>query len=319
MNAPAISVIICTHNPRADYLRRTLDALRAQTLPTDQWELLLVDNASKEPLAGVWDLSWHPLARHIREETLGLTPARLRGIRESRAGLIVFVDDDNVLAPDYLEAAGDLFRRLPSLGVASGRILPEYETPPPAWFSPYESWIAVRRIEKSAWSNFYDPQSEPCGAGMCLLRTVALAYADKVCGQDGQQLLGRKGASLLSGEDVIISKQALVLGYAMGQFVELKALHLIPGRRVSEKYLFSIYCHIQASGRLISWLEHPEHRPLGLPNWRVWLKAAIRLVKGGQVNRRLVIEEFRALSIARKTARELSPDLSGLRPATLKR
>ena len=67
-----ISVVICTHNPRPDYLRRTLDALKTQTLPQEQWELLLVDNASEKALTGVWDLSWHPRARHIRENELGL-------------------------------------------------------------------------------------------------------------------------------------------------------------------------------------------------------------------------------------------------------
>ena len=72
-----ISVVICSHNPREDYLRRVLAALKAQTLPKEQWELLLIDNASKEPLAGRW-VFWHPYARIIRENQLGLTPARLR-------------------------------------------------------------------------------------------------------------------------------------------------------------------------------------------------------------------------------------------------
>src|SRR6266487_2314818 len=98
-----ISVIICTHNPRPDYLLRVLDALKAQTLPTEQFELLLIDNASTEPLASTWDLSWHPCSRIIRENDVGLTSARLRGIRESLASMLIFVDDDNVLAKDYLK------------------------------------------------------------------------------------------------------------------------------------------------------------------------------------------------------------------------
>jgi glycosyltransferase involved in cell wall biosynthesis len=77
-----LSVIICTHNPRHDYLRPVLDGLGRQTLPLNQWELLLVDNASKENLAERFDLSWHPHAHQIREHELGLTPARLRGIGE---------------------------------------------------------------------------------------------------------------------------------------------------------------------------------------------------------------------------------------------
>ena len=145
-------------NPRPDYLRRTLDALKLQALPPEKWELLLIDNASEKPLVNIWDMSWHSRARHIRENELGLTPARLRGIRESTSELLVLVDDDNVLSSDYLFNAAALFDSRPDLGVASGRSCSEYETPPPAWFRPYESWIAVRRIEQSFWSNFFDPR-----------------------------------------------------------------------------------------------------------------------------------------------------------------
>ncbi|HTB63408.1 MAG TPA: glycosyltransferase family A protein, partial [Opitutales bacterium] len=90
-----ISVLVCTHNPRADFMQRTLAALRAQTLLPYQWELIVIDNASQWPVAREFDFSWHPHARVVVESTLGLTPARLRAIREATAELLVFVDDDN--------------------------------------------------------------------------------------------------------------------------------------------------------------------------------------------------------------------------------
>ena len=46
-----LSVIICTHNPRVDYLYSVLNALQQQTLSHDQWELILVDNASQDVLS----------------------------------------------------------------------------------------------------------------------------------------------------------------------------------------------------------------------------------------------------------------------------
>lgn len=49
-------------------------------------QLLLIDNASKATLASTWDLSWHPRARQIREEELGLTRARLPGPTARRGG-----------------------------------------------------------------------------------------------------------------------------------------------------------------------------------------------------------------------------------------
>jgi hypothetical protein len=67
-----------------------------------EWELLLIDNASQNPLEDLVDLSWHPTARILREIEPGLTPARLRAIAEVESELIIFVDDDNVLSPSYL-------------------------------------------------------------------------------------------------------------------------------------------------------------------------------------------------------------------------
>ena len=36
------SIIICSHNPQPDYLRRTLSALEQQTLARELWELLMI-------------------------------------------------------------------------------------------------------------------------------------------------------------------------------------------------------------------------------------------------------------------------------------
>ena len=144
MNA-TISVILCTHNPRGHYLRRTLDSLRAQTLPQERWEFLLVDNASEASLAGEWDLAWHPGARHVREEELGLIAARLRGIREASGELLVFVDDDNVVSPDYLQKAQEIGANYPFLGVfGAGALNPEFEATPDQELVPHLGLLALR-------------------------------------------------------------------------------------------------------------------------------------------------------------------------------
>src|SRR5215469_3434736 len=122
------SVVICTHNPRPDYFARVLDGLRNQTLPLHKWELLIVDNVSQVPLASRWDISWHPSARHILENQLGLSRARRRGIREASADLIIFVDDDNVLDETYLAEAIKIKQDWPSLGAwGSGSIVGDLE------------------------------------------------------------------------------------------------------------------------------------------------------------------------------------------------
>ena len=111
-----LSLIICTHNPRSEYLNRVLTSLKLQALPRSQWELILIDNASNIVLASEIDLSWHSYGRHVREEKLGLTNARLRAFKEASAEILVFVDDDNVLNPDYLQNTVEILEQHPNLG-----------------------------------------------------------------------------------------------------------------------------------------------------------------------------------------------------------
>src|SRR6266516_3929088 len=96
---PSISVLISTHNPNMALFQRTLRAVAMQTLDESQWELLVIDNASDKPV----NIDENPRGRKIREERLGKTYGLLAGIRESQSGILVVVDDDNELAPDYLE------------------------------------------------------------------------------------------------------------------------------------------------------------------------------------------------------------------------
>ena len=67
-----LTVAVCTHNPKPAVLARTLAALRAQSLPTAYWELLLVDNDSTNGAPAAADLAWHPHARRLHEPVLGI-------------------------------------------------------------------------------------------------------------------------------------------------------------------------------------------------------------------------------------------------------
>ena len=237
-----LSVVICTHNPREDYLRRVLDALKSQTLPKEQWELLVVDNASKPPLSGTLDLSWHAQSRVVSEPELGILPGRVRGLKESRAPLILFVDDDNVLAPDYLEQALAIGKTHPFLGVWGGSIRPEFETPPPPWIDSVRCLLAWVEVPEDQWSNWkFNWETLPPTAGMCLRRAVADAFIGLVESDPRRQLLGRRGKTgLTNGEDTDLALTACDIGLGTGQFTRLKMTHLIPASRMDEDYLIRL-------------------------------------------------------------------------------
>lgn len=239
-----ISVIVCAHNPRPDCLHRTLSSLKKQTLRPDLWELLVVDNASDKWLSDTYSLSWHKRAMHVREENLGLTLARLRGIADSDGDLLVFVDDDNVLAPRFLEVAKDIYGRHPYLGAfGAGGIEPEFEVQPPPEIRPRLNLLALRNVAEVRWSNnVKDVESIPWGAGLCVRRQVAESYGVLIdgLGFEVTAVLGRRGQQLFSGEDDIFSWVAASVGCGFGVFPQLRLTHLISAGRLSRRYFLRL-------------------------------------------------------------------------------
>jgi hypothetical protein len=262
-----ISVVVCTHNPRDDYLGRTVAGLRAQTLALAGWELVVIDNASQAPLAGRLDLSWHPNARIVREDTLGLTPARLRGIREAGGDLLVFVDDDNVLDDDYLEMAKAIADTRPFLGSWSGQCRPGFEVQPPEWTRRYWGNLVIREFDQDVWSNLPRLSATmPCGAGLCVRREVAQHYLN--VHQDGERAFqfDRTGGSLVSGGDNDLAACACRLGLGVGLVAALKLQHLMGPERFTVDYLSRLAEGIQFSSTLLDaqWGLAPHGRhPLG--------------------------------------------------------
>ncbi|MGP0094507.1 MAG: glycosyltransferase [Xanthobacteraceae bacterium] len=244
--------MICSHNPRQDYLGRALKALSHQTLPVSQWELILVDNASGSPLERAWDITWHPQGGHIREEQIGLTYARLAGIRQSRGGLIIFVDDDNVLDPSYVESACSIAKRFPQIGAFGGSLVGEFETPIPEWTQPYLEGLCIRQIARERWANDYSwSDAVPYGAGMCVRRAVAHRYCQELETADLRRKLGRSGARLNSAEDLDLAWTAIDLGLGTGRFPELKVVHLIPTERLTEEYIVRLYAGFAYSNTIL--------------------------------------------------------------------
>ena len=247
-----ISVITCSHNPRPDYLRQVLDALQNQTLDKRRWEYLLVDNASDEPLESRVDLSWQPNARHVREEKLGLTHARLRGIRESTGEILVFVDDDNVLDADYLEQVMTVSDNHPRIGAWGGQRRPVFEEQPPEWTKRHRSHLALSEFDHDSWSNqSHLSETMPNGAGLCVRKPVADYYRELHASGKRAFVMDRNGNSLVSGGDVDLASCACDVGLGVGLFASLKLKHLIPSERLAEDYLLRLTEGIGYSGVIL--------------------------------------------------------------------
>lgn len=263
----SLSVIICAHNPREDYLRRTLASLRGQLLDKTEWEFLLIDNGSTPPLGEAWDLRWHPQGRCVQEGEIGLTAARLRAIREAKGQLLIFVDDDNVLSPDYLSVAVATMAAHPFLGVVGAGVLaPEFEVKPSSTVKEMLPQLALRTVQVSHWSNnVMDSPTLPWGAGLCVRREVAQHYLTLVEALTTASVLDRRGQQLFCGGDDLFSWAGVELGYGFGIFPELRITHLISAGRVEANYLLRlVHDHSFSHGILRYLLVGAKPQPFGL-------------------------------------------------------
>jgi glycosyltransferase involved in cell wall biosynthesis len=247
-----LSVILCTHNPALGPLRETLDGLRRQTLTADQWELILVDNASEPPLKAEDLLGGLSNGRLVAEPKPGLTPARLRGLEECHGQLLVYVDDDNVLEADYLKVALELFKSRPHVGAFGGSIEPVFEEKPPEWTRPYWYLLAIRDTPEDRWGLLPGNHAiEPCGAGLCVRREVAEFYQNLVQTDPLRASLDRRGESLASAGDTDLIYCSYDLGLGIGRFRALKLKHLIPQKRLQPDYLLRLFEAMAYSGVIL--------------------------------------------------------------------
>ena len=293
-----ISVITCTHNPRRDYLLRVLEGLRQQSLDLASWEFLLIDNASTQPVASETDLAWHPRARLIREESLGLTHARLRGIREATGDLLIFVDDDNVLAEDFLDQAEKIAQQRTDVGAWSGQCFPEFEASPPAWTRRYWGMLVAREFDGDVWSNLpHLAETMPCGAGLCVRRCVAEHYLALHESGRRNTLLDRRGKSLMSAGDNDLAACACELGLSMGLYHKLKLAHLIPPDRLSQDYLVRLAEGIHYSGVFFRCLRGEMPQPISFGRRLLDLLQMVRMSRNDR-------QIFRAVCRGERKARQ---------------
>lgn len=192
---PAIAVIIPHYNDVAR-LARCLAALQPQLAP--DVELVVVDNASTDSLDPA--RAALPGVRIVTEPAKGAALARNRGVLETAAPILAFLDSDCLPAADWLAVAraagsrrdGDLF---------GGRIDVFDETPPPR--SGAEAFEAVFAFD---WRGYIEKKGFSVTANLVTRRDVFDATGPFIHGVsedlDWCQRATAKGFRLLPAPDL---------------------------------------------------------------------------------------------------------------------
>lgn len=234
-------------------IRRAVQSCLQQNFPSGEFELLIIDNNSNPKItdnAYFQNLTTNGVSvKIVVENKQGLAFARIKGINESIAPVIVFVDDDNELSLDYLKSLQELIRTYPDVAAwGPGVIKADYLDGAPDWIKNHAGYLfQEKHLPETKYSSEKGwPAHYPVGSGLVITRTLAEMYKSMFL--SGKiSLTGRKGTTLASGEDSQIIWTAVKSGYNVGTSPVLKLTHLIPGQRCTLDYLLKLNYNISYS------------------------------------------------------------------------
>ena len=197
-----ISAIICTFK-RPDYLRHALRSLCEQSLPREQYEIIVVDNAVDseiEQIVREFDDGRINL-RYLAEQRVGLSLARNTGLMAAVAPYVAYIDDDARAETHWLEALVDAFAQTsPSPAAVGGRVWLDWQGEKPAWV-PERHLSLYTYVDHGGGARWLESSEYLVGANLAFEKEALLS----VGGFDAT--LGRQGSVLLSGEESAILAQ----------------------------------------------------------------------------------------------------------------
>ena len=242
-----LSLIIPTHN-RSERLIAALESVIRQDLPAADWECVVVsNNSTDDTVARFGDFAARYPGLNLRlvtEDGPGVSFARNRGIAETSAPLLVFIDDDERINPGFLRAYADFFDAHPDAVVAGGRIIAEYVTGRPAWLSKYTEMPIANPMDFGDAVRPFPAGRVPGGGNMAFRRSAALRYG----GFDPS--LGRVGRMLIGGEENDFFERLMRGGETCWYVPGAVMWHIIPPEKLTESYFRRLCYNVGVSQRL---------------------------------------------------------------------
>jgi len=230
-----VAVIIPTFN-RAALLAETLERLAQMQTAVASWELIVVDNNSTDDTRAIVAsrVARFPVPlRYVFEGAQGRSHALNTGIASSNAQVLVFTDDDVLVADGWLDAATAPLLAAGHIEYTGGPVRPLWEAPRPAWLSPKKQdlWGTIAILDYGSEAFVFEERRRvPLGANMAARRTLfdRIGLFSARLGRTGQRLLGQEVPELLA--------RARAAG-ARGLYVPAMIVdHHVPASRLQKSY-----------------------------------------------------------------------------------
>ena len=235
-----ISCVICTYK-RPEMLGLALESMLHQSLPPDEFEVIVVDNNSGDRTETVvvnFQERAHFPVIYLLEMKQGLSNARNAGIQLARGKYVAFLDDDAEADPGWLAAFVGTFETSHEFFVVGGKILP-------LWDASRPSWLTDDLVNNFSMLDMGDNRRilswpEHVLGTSCFRKSVfaEVGYFEP--------RLGRSADLLVGDEDTEIQRRVYAAGKQVVYAPDAVVWHHISPDRLNKKY---IYARAYGTGR----------------------------------------------------------------------
>lgn len=264
-----VSIVICTYK-RPQSLKSTLESVVRLDFDSHAFEVIVVDNGCDAESHAIFEevrLQAKCRMSYVREETLGLSYARNKGVSLSRGDRVAFLDDDELVPTDWLSELIKPFGMDDRVACVGGRIVPVFPgNTYPSWYSrDIQGFFGG--VDHGAEIHDVDFPVEFIGGGnMCFKRDLIIdAGLFNV-------RLGIIGQSSYSGEENELALRIRNQGFRVLFTPHAVTYHMIERERISKSFL---YKRCYQSGRSET-LHNPLHA--GSP-WPLLYQYIVALLK----------------------------------------
>lgn len=256
-----ITVILCTYN-RCQSLARALDSVAKSVLPESvEWEVLVVDNNSPDQTREVIEdfcVRYPGRFRYLFEPKQGKSNALNSGIRNARGSVLAFMDDDVIVAADWLQKLTVALDSGEFTGVG-GRILAQRDFPVPEWLALDGQYDVAGML---ALFDLGDEGSElktpPFGTNMAFPSSIFVKHGDF------RTDMGPCPGSEIRNEDTEFGRRLMSGGEKLWYEPSAVVYHAVPENRLRKEYFLRFwYDH----GRALIREKGIKPDLFGIPRW----------------------------------------------------
>lgn len=243
MTSPPISIVLATYNGAAT-LPLMLDALR-ETIPSaSSVEIIAVDNASTDGTRDVLERYRDVLPLTVlAEPRRGKSFALNRALEAARGDLIVFVDDDIVPEPQWLDAFRAAAEALPGVDLFAGQLRHLWQKRPPRW---------LLRLAEEGRSYGGTPLGQPEGPvpaiffkGANFMARRSVVERARFSERPGMNFAGT--AASAGGEDTAFVQEAVARGHRTHYVPAACVRHIVRPAQVGLRPVLQRYLRIGRS------------------------------------------------------------------------